>query len=188
MGKFQDLTGRRFGRLLVLHRAANRKDKVTWMCRCDCGTEEPIPAVQLTHDETRSCGCFRKREPRRQAIEIILRNYKAGAKKRGLSWNISDEAAIHLFAGECYYCGLPPNNQWRLPRSSQVALFYNGIDRKDTKRGYEPDNVVSCCGPCNLQKRTQGLEEFLDRTHRIAARHPRVLISKSGSREEQWTR
>ena len=40
MGKFVDLTGKRFGRLTVISRA--EKDKFghpRWLCRCDCGND-----------------------------------------------------------------------------------------------------------------------------------------------------
>ena len=173
MAAFQDLTGRRFGDLLVESRASNRGGKVMWWCRCGCGTVKAIPAVQLTHDGTRSCGCFRKKNPADRAIRTILENYKRSAAKRHLSWTLPDRAGKHLLAGNCYYCGSPPDNVWRFAGpNSPVALVYSGIDRKDNRGGYEWDNVVSCCGPCNLAKHTQGFEEFLGRVRRIAARHP----------------
>jgi hypothetical protein len=44
-----DLTGKRFGRLVVLYENAERKNrKVTWHCRCDCGTEKDILGTCLT--------------------------------------------------------------------------------------------------------------------------------------------
>ena len=37
MGKFIDLTGQKFGRLLVLERAENKYGRTAWKCKCDCG-------------------------------------------------------------------------------------------------------------------------------------------------------
>ena len=58
MGKFIDLTGQRFGRLTVLHRAENRNKKTYWHCLCDCGNEKDIRASSLHDGSIKSCGCL----------------------------------------------------------------------------------------------------------------------------------
>jgi hypothetical protein len=57
-----DLTGQRFGRLLVLAPAHIGTDgKVRWRCRCDCGNETIVgSAYHLTSGNTSSCGCLRQ--------------------------------------------------------------------------------------------------------------------------------
>lgn len=55
-----DLTGRRFGRLIVLRRLArvpNSKGKYTWECLCDCGNIKTVRGDQLGVS-TKSCGCL----------------------------------------------------------------------------------------------------------------------------------
>jgi len=56
-----DLTGRRFGKLVVLEkttgRSANRS--VIWRCRCDCGNEVETTRGKLLSGNTSSCGCGR---------------------------------------------------------------------------------------------------------------------------------
>lgn len=60
----EDLTGRRFGRWTVMHRAesaiepSGRKATV-WHCKCDCGTEKDIRASSLKAGTTLSCGCYK---------------------------------------------------------------------------------------------------------------------------------
>ena len=34
------------------------KRRTIWLFRCDCGTEKEIPATQVKHSRTRSCGCL----------------------------------------------------------------------------------------------------------------------------------
>lgn len=46
------MTGRRFGRLVVLEYAGNQY----WRCRCDCGNETTAHGRNLRCDRTRSCG------------------------------------------------------------------------------------------------------------------------------------
>ena len=62
MGKFQDLTGQRFGRLTVIERAENYytsggNSKVMWQCHCDCGNDPKVSAGDLRKG-TKSCGCY----------------------------------------------------------------------------------------------------------------------------------
>lgn len=58
MGKLQDLTGQRYGMLVVLRRAKNADCKLTrWHVLCDCGTEKDVQAVALKSGATRTCGC-----------------------------------------------------------------------------------------------------------------------------------
>lgn len=58
----QDLTGQRFGRLLVLGpvelpRPRHNGTRLGWRCRCDCGKEIITTQVALA-DGKRSCGCL----------------------------------------------------------------------------------------------------------------------------------
>ncbi len=60
MGKIEDLTGQRFGRLTVIERAENKGKKTCWKCHCDCGNETVVCASHLKSGATRSCGCFNR--------------------------------------------------------------------------------------------------------------------------------
>lgn len=58
---FEDLSGKTFGRLLVLGRQRiGRRYGREWFCRCQCGTERWFLAGQLKRKRkgTRSCGCM----------------------------------------------------------------------------------------------------------------------------------
>jgi hypothetical protein len=57
MGCFIDLTGRRFGFLIVISKASVKNGRIFWLCRCCCGEEREIAASRLTTGNTKSCGC-----------------------------------------------------------------------------------------------------------------------------------
>lgn len=64
MGELIDLTGKRFGRLVVIEREGSYTSPSyysapLWRCRCDCGTECIIAGKSLRYGKTRSCGCLR---------------------------------------------------------------------------------------------------------------------------------
>ena len=59
MGKFIDLSGQRFGRLVVRCRTQNTNNgKVQFICDCDCGNETIAESYRLRHGEKLSCGCL----------------------------------------------------------------------------------------------------------------------------------
>ncbi|MCD8225270.1 MAG: hypothetical protein LUC99_10585 [Clostridiales bacterium] len=67
-----DLTGQRFGRLLVLGCLSEKKEKGTlWECRCDCGNICICQTDGLRRGATRSCGCFRE-EKRRENMKTAI--------------------------------------------------------------------------------------------------------------------
>lgn len=73
----KDLTGRRFGRLMVLgpdpepYRSPSGKPTRRWRCRCDCGKELTVLQNALTGKRgTRSCGCARADSTRQSAKDM----------------------------------------------------------------------------------------------------------------------
>src|ERR1700690_436585 len=60
MNKPIDLTGQRFGRLLVLGRAGNKAGHALWECRCTCGGLATVAGYQLRRGGTKSCGCLHR--------------------------------------------------------------------------------------------------------------------------------
>ena len=59
--KLKKMAGKRFGKLTVLDRAPNRKNKndghAQWYCICDCGEETVVGGTSLRRGQSRSCGC-----------------------------------------------------------------------------------------------------------------------------------
>ena len=59
--KFNDLTGKTFGKLFVLKRVKNDiSNNRQWLCKCGCGVEKIIGGRHLTSGRQVSCGCYRK--------------------------------------------------------------------------------------------------------------------------------
>lgn len=81
----KDLTGQRFGRLVVLGLAdvTDRKGFIFWRVKCDCGTEKILMQNNFIYGQTKSCGCLfsemskAKAERMRQAKKL-----KSGLTKK----------------------------------------------------------------------------------------------------------
>ena len=60
----KELTGMRFGRLVVIRRDEENQShhEKVWICKCDCGNEKSVTTSHLTTGSVRSCGCIRKEQ------------------------------------------------------------------------------------------------------------------------------
>lgn len=62
MPAFRDLTGQRFGRLVVVQLHPEKRGQyLQWICRCDCGKQVFVVGGDMTRTRkpVRSCGCLR---------------------------------------------------------------------------------------------------------------------------------
>lgn len=160
MGKFIDLTGQRFGKLVVQKRSSvNTKDgRPQWICQCDCGHTTIVSGHNLREGITKSCGCGHKR--------INLKHgYLVDGKKDRL---------YRVWAGIKQRCSNPKNksynnyggrgikmcSEWResYPRFREWA-YQNGyaeglqIDRINNDGNYEPSNCRFVSPTANAQNR-----------------------------------
>lgn len=145
----KDLTGQRFGRLLVIGRAgSNGRGDAQWLCRCDCGEQRIILRSALVSGATVSCGCRSKetltigREKTKHGLtDSRLYNIWCGMKNR------TSENADDRHKRDYYDRGIRMCDEWR----EDFASFYswamkNGyaenlqIDRIDNDGDYMPAN------------------------------------------------
>jgi hypothetical protein len=171
----KDLTGQRFGKLVVLRLdRTNSHNRHFWVCKCDCGNEKIVAGGHLYTGHSKSCGCYGIESrfygviPGQAGYNRLKRNYMNGARSRNLKFDLSDEEFRNLVTGNCYYCGVTPSKKINID-SERSTFLYNGIDRIDHKRGYEKDNVLSCCETCNRMKNILGKDKFIQQCASICA-------------------
>ena len=73
----KDLTGQRFGKLVVLEydeEESKKHNKTCWLCQCDCGNKKSILANSLTRKNTTSCGCLKNSIGENNIIDILEKN------------------------------------------------------------------------------------------------------------------
>ena len=61
--KTLDLTGQKFGRLVVVKRVEDHvtsggQKKAMYLCKCRCGNTKVIQSASLKSKKTKSCGCI----------------------------------------------------------------------------------------------------------------------------------
>lgn len=57
-GEYEDLTGRRFTRLVVISKSPRQGKQTYWNCLCDCGKTIESTTSHLKTGHTKSCGCY----------------------------------------------------------------------------------------------------------------------------------
>ena len=72
MAKFQDLSGQKFNRLTVIRRDESVLNKVSWICKCECGNEISVTTSHLKCGHTQSCGCLQKEKAREANLKHCL--------------------------------------------------------------------------------------------------------------------
>lgn len=163
----ENLKGKIFSRLRVIKRAKNKYNRTAWHCLCACGKTKVVTSNHLKKGVVKSCGClraWRRKTYIYPALDRLYSNYKAGATRRGLSWQLGKTVFKYLVTSDCFFCGAPPEKitQGRRERKQPDALLvHNGIDRLDNVFGYVTGNCVPCCAKCNWWKRNFKTDAFL---------------------------
>lgn len=145
MGKLIDLTGQRFGRLVVLKRAVSDNHGAKWFCRCDCGNTLSVRAYALRSGHTVSCGCYRLE----QTLSAVTTHAESGTKLhkvwRGIKWRCYDvHSPVYKYYGArgIIVCDEWIDNfenfrDWALANGYQEGL---SIDRINVDGDYSPQN------------------------------------------------
>lgn len=176
-----DLTGQRFGRLIVVRRAGVAKDRhVLWECQCECGNTTVVMGKCLKNGDTRSCGCLLN--------EVIAKG--GGAYKHGGSPTKNKPNRLYgIWAGMLNRCynrnnkaysyyggrGITVCKEWKNDFTAfRGWATSNGycedltIDRIDNDGDYRPENCRwVTMKEQNSNKRSSLLLTYDDETHTI---------------------
>lgn len=137
-------------------------------CKCDCGKVTFVRIAHLRNKQTTSCGCIRK-EIRKQEANRRRQQFEEGEiafnrlykkyKRRNRETKFLSKADFKLLTQQnCHYCNSSPSNV--IKHSTNGDYVYQGLDRKDSSKGYTIDNVVPCCIICNRAKNNLDYETF----------------------------
>lgn len=95
--------------------------------------------------------------PLEERLKIYkLHKYQYRAKQKNFNWDLTEEQFLSFLQKPCYYCG--------------VKIEHIGLDRLSSTKGYNLENVVSCCIGCNRMKMQLTKEEFIKKCKMIAKR------------------
>lgn len=144
--KIIDLTGQKFGRLVVLKEngRSNKGEKV-YECKCDCGNVVNVPSSYLRSKWTQSCGCL-QRDRAKEASTIHGDTYSSlYSRYKHILWRCNNPKSkdYQNYGGR----GITVCKEWENDyQSFKKWSLENGyeehltIDRIDVNGNYEPNN------------------------------------------------
>jgi hypothetical protein len=181
MPKKVDLTGVRFGRLVVVKRLqAVRDGSILWECHCDCGNLVQASTRHLNRKKNyiRSCGCNQtynrkgKEHPQWKGAGDISGHWWSQRIGREFSTNraklevtITPEYIWDLFVRQEGRCALSGTS---LQIHNNPKVNTASLDRIDSSQGYTPDNVQWVHKVVNMMKGTYDQQVFVDMCSAVA--------------------
>lgn len=179
--------GKKFNRLTVLnfdsyYTSPSGKFKAKkYNFLCDCGNEKIITLNSVIYNLSKSCGCLHSENARSLGISNVkldindsafnvYNRYKRNAKAKERSFNLTYDQFLNITSQNCYYCNEKPLRIMKSVRKVMEGFeyTYNGIDRVNSKIGYEIENCVPCCSLCNYMKNDINSETFVNQSIKIA--------------------
>lgn len=82
--RYEDLTGRRFGRLLVKRRYERESRATYWLCECDCGNGVVVRGGNLRIGKTKSCGCLKNEASSKRITEMNISHGESDSRLYGI--------------------------------------------------------------------------------------------------------
>ena len=153
--------GQTYGRLTILEQYSTGKH-IKFKCKCECGNFADVRKDNLiTKADTVSCGCRLKelQQERREMgideVSAIWSRAKYRAKRKGWEFTLQQEDII--IPETCPLLGIP-----LICHRGQGGQQGNSpsIDRKDSKKGYTPDNIWVISNRANTLKNDASLQEL----------------------------
>lgn len=147
MANLIDLTGKRFGRLTVIQKAApiDGCTNARWLCECDCGNTVAVRSTTLRTGTSTSCGCYRSDYWRVQKTTHGKSNTRIARIWYEMKYRCQrpKSQCFENYGGR----GITVCDEWK----DSFEEFYDWamshgyadnltIDRIDNDKGYTPDN------------------------------------------------
>ena len=158
----EDLTGRKFGKFIVLHKMTKEESKLygryTWLCKCECGNLRGVDSTTLKTGRRKSCGrcnfyyMVGKKYNRLTVINIFIKDNKGTiCHCKCDCGNECDVPQYYVNHGIIKSCGCYRDEQIR-KRANKLDLIgtkfgrLTVIDKLESRNGTNYWKCLCSCG------------------------------------------
>jgi hypothetical protein len=141
---FVNITGNRYGRLVVISYAGKVKLNPYWNCRCECGNEKKVLAISLKNGDSKSCGCLQ-----RELISKMASSHRMARTPEYTTWALIKQRCLNKNASNYKNYGgrgITICERWLESFENFIADMgkkpspKHSIDRVDNELGYFKEN------------------------------------------------
>lgn len=164
-----DLTGKRFGKLLVVKAVESKIKPLKWECLCDCGKTKIIVGRSLKSGASASCGCLKSAYLKKTlwtGYEEISGSYfgslKWGAKRRNLDFQIDLKYIWEIFVKQNRKCALSGDDIFFVQAAVDEHKGTASLDRINNDIGYVKGNVQWVHKDLNFMKQDLSENYFIE--------------------------
>lgn len=142
-----DVSGQRFGMLIVLEKTRTESGLLVWRCLCDCGNVALSRAADLRRKWVQSCGCLQAHNRHIIGSRTMTHNKRKTPEYR--VWldmrrrcDTPSQSSYRRYGGR----GIKVCARWNISFESFLddmgkrPSSVHSIERKDTNGNYEPEN------------------------------------------------
>lgn len=163
----EDLTGKKFGRLIVINIAHSKKWARYWSCLCECGNTKLVSTVNLKKGLVKSCGC------------LSIEKAKARCGSKHPNWNPQLSKAEREYARKYDERYIFWSKQIKINARYRCCKCGSSIDLQShhiqswklfPEKRYDLTNGICLCGCCHkkfhkqygrIEAGLEALQEFL---------------------------
>lgn len=179
--RLKDLTGQRFGTLVVQSRAPNKRSWTMWNCHCDCGKDVIAYSTHLIRGNSKSCGCLPKGGIPPSGFGNLNPNWLGYGEISGRFWGsiYYNATRSKRISRQNLPCDIDIQYVWELFLSQNRKCALSGIeigfnkpvtaslDRIDSNLGYVKNNVQWVHKDLNRMKNIYNQSYFIDMCRRV---------------------
>jgi hypothetical protein len=167
----KQISGNRYGKLIVISISHTKGGRAYWNCKCDCGNSCVKVGYTLRKNGVGSCGCLISERmvklnkdkvlpAHTTGAKAVYGAYRCNSKRQKIVFKLTLEHFKEITSQNCHYCNAPPKNIFK-QKCNYDEYKYSGIDKKEQGLGYIYENCVPCCKTCNWAKGKQSYLTFI---------------------------
>jgi len=129
---FVDYSGRTIGLITVLKRIKNDHKDTWYLARCECGTEFEVPFSSLRRAKYEKCRCGFENHPLKETLQRMIDRCE-NPRNKSFKWYGGKGIKVFFI-----WMKFPVKFiEWAIQNGWKEGL---SIDRKDSSKGYLPEN------------------------------------------------